>query len=135
MDFGFTNDDARFAAATAWREAAIADGWDAKPSYASEAMDRMCKLERDGFVVRVASRTQMGKWKYQADVCGWAPDGLQIRLPTVYTDFELIKQQVRHCSDCNKDDVDTFRVSFAGRVCASCLPAAQKAREYPGWSN
>lgn len=135
MDFGLTNSDAQFDAANAWREAAIADGWTASPSYEGEPATSMCDLKRDGFHIRVASRLEKGRWKYMAQVTGWGPDGMSIRLPTVYSTFQLIQQQVRHCADCGKDDVDTFRVGFAGRVCAVCLPEARKKCEYPGWAD
>lgn len=135
MDFGFTNDDAKFAAANAWREAAIADGWEATPCYSSEPLTAMCHLSRDGFKVRVASREKQGKWKYMADVCGWGPDGLSIRLPTVYSGFELIQQQLRHCNKCEADDVDTQQYSFAGRCCSNCIDQARKQHEYPGWNS
>lgn len=133
MDDGYTNDSARFAAAVAWREAAIADGWDAKPGYPNhEAMERVCHLSKDGYIVHVLTREKVGKWAYQASVNVWGPDGLAIKPPFVY-DMAAITAGTRHCNYCNADDVDTERVGFAGRCCAACLPRQREIAERPGW--
>lgn len=137
MDFGFTNDGARHAAAVAWRLAAQADGWEVNAGSADEPIERYAHLSKDGWVAHVMARVEEpgGRWAYQASVTVWASDGLQIMVPTVYPGFSALQALTRHCGDCGKHDVETTRVSFAGRVCLDCLPAARKHREYPGWSS
>lgn len=119
----------------AFRDAAITDGWNARPTYKIEGQDRACTLERDGFTIMLISRadaTREGKMLYFASISIWGPDGLAIEPPTEYS-FDEIRARVRWCSECGEKNVDTMRVGFAGRVCSKCLPAAKKKHEYPGW--
>lgn len=135
MDFGFTNDGARLRAAEAYRDAAVADGWSKRPTYESESIDRACTLNRDGFIMQVLTRDnseKKRKWKHEAQISIWGPDGLAIPPPAEY-DFAKIKALTRHCMYCKTDDVDTERVGFAGRCCAKCLPDQRKKIERPGW--
>jgi hypothetical protein len=130
----YTNDDAQYQAAIAFREAAIADGWDAKPTYgASEPMESACTLEREGFKCSVLARVKPpGRYKYEAGVSIWGPDRLCIRAPKVY-DWAIISGSLRKCGYCHATDVETERVGFAGRCCQACLPRVQKQVETPGW--
>lgn len=135
MDFGYTNDESRLQAARIWRDAAIADGWSARPTYDDhESQDRACSLEREGFVVQVLTRVMKpdSRWKYQVSISVWGPDTLAIVPPDTY-DWGAILAATRHCNYCRKDGVDTQRVGFAGRCCAACLPAQRKVSERPGW--
>lgn len=135
-EFGFTNDRAELDAAHAWRVAAIADGWKAKPTYdKNEPLERHATLSKDGFVAHVKARDDTEKkyrHRYEAGVHVWAPDGLSVRAPTIY-DFAAIKAGVRHCVNCGKDDVDTQRYSFAGRCCADCVQPLRAKYERSGW--
>jgi hypothetical protein len=137
MDFGFTNNDARLRAAEAFRDAATADGWSMRATYGSEPIERASTLTRDGYTMQVLTRDnseKKGKWKHEAQISIWGPDGLAINPPEIY-DFAKLKSLTRHCNYCKTDDVDTQRVGFAGRCCAACLPAMRAKIETPGWTN
>lgn len=134
--WGFTNDAAQLAAVAAFRDAAAADGWEITPTYPGhEPADRAATLTREGFKLQVLTRTiEPGrKWKYEADINGWAPDQLGIKLPRVYS-WDAIKAAARHCNECGADDVDTERFYFAGRACAKCAPAARARTEVGNWT-
>jgi hypothetical protein len=132
VSFGFTNDESQWNAANAYREAAIKDGWDVS-QLSSEPIESWCKLERLGFVTHVLARVLIGcKWKYQAMVSIWGPDGLAIPAPKTY-DWSAISSGTTQCMSCGKAGVEIHRFSFAGRCCADCLPAMREQYEYPGW--
>lgn len=135
-DFGFTNDQAQFDAAVAWRVAAIADGWAAEASYDGEPMESACRLTRDGFVAHVLARTNKpgGRWKFTAKVDAWGPDRMAVRSPMVY-DWGKLLQGTQHCKYCGADGVDTQRVGFAGRCCAACIVRERARIERPGWDD
>lgn len=136
-DFGFTNDQTRFALVRAYVAAAVADGWSIEPTYGtSESVDRAAKLTRDGFVMLTLAREYPAgsKWAGEARISMWAPDGLAIKPPDTY-DWAAIQAGVRHCNWCDADDVETFRAGFAGRVCQQCLKEARVKYEFPGWTN
>jgi hypothetical protein len=136
MDFGFTNDDARLRAAQAYRNAAAADGWLLRPTYGSESVERAASLDREGFKMMVLTRDnseKKGKWKHEAQISIWGPDGLAITPPEIY-DFSEILAGTRRCGYCKTQDVETERVGFAGRCCAKCLPAMRAKIEKPGWT-
>jgi hypothetical protein len=133
--FGFTDDEAMYKAAIAYREAAVADGWTIKPTYGEhEPVERAATLTRDGWHMSILARTGEGKWKYTASVHIWAPDGVAIIPPDTY-DFEQIKAAERTCMNCKATDVDTCRVGFAGRCCEKCLPEMRRVHEYAGWTS
>lgn len=136
MDFGFTNDRAKFEAAQAFRDAAVADGWSIKPTYGkSEDVGRVSSLERDGFKMMAMTRDHTNdrhKWKYEAQISIWGPDGLAVTPPETY-DFAEIRARIRRCSYCKTSNVETERVGFAGRCCAECLPEMRRKIEVPGW--
>lgn len=131
--FGFTNDQAEYDAAVAFREAAKADGWTCVPTYGdSEPVERAARLMRDGWVISILAREKVGKWKYEANVHAWGPDGMSIRTPRVY-DFQVMQAELRTCKACGATDVPTHRYSFAGRCCEQCLPEMRRQHEGPGW--
>lgn len=130
--FGFTNDRAQYDAAIAWRDAAIADGWEASPAYDTEDIGRACRLRRDGFEVQVITREKVGKWKYEAQVNVWGPDGMCVNPMKTYNWTDLV-DGLRVCDQCKKTDRDTKRVGFANRVCAECFESAKQRIEVPGW--
>ena len=139
MRFGFTNRDEIFTAACAFRDAAVADGWSIKPTYQSEPVERASHLKKDGFMMSMLTRSEAtgkmpGKWKYEADICIWGPDGLTIGAPEKY-DFATIQAGMTTCNSCGKTGVETQRYSFAGRCCAACRPAMAKKHEYAGWTD
>jgi hypothetical protein len=134
--FGLTNDEQEIDEVSAFREAAIADGWEAKPGSAGELIESYAYLTKDGFTMHVLARRQEGmKFKFQASVNIWGPDGLAIQLTGPIYDWESIKAGLRRCAECGKEDVDTQRYSFAGRCCADCRPELAKKHEYTGWTN
>lgn len=113
----------------AWREAAIADGWQHEPLYAPhETEEQACRMARDGFKAHVIVRGNHGD-----SVAVWGPDGMQVRVPREYT-WEAVVAGLRTCQPCGATDVDTVRYSFAGRCCAACRPAMARQHEYPGWT-
>lgn len=137
MDFGFTNDRAKWEGANVYREAAIAGGWTCEATYKSEPVDSAATLSRDGWKLSIISRDKSdkgGKWKYEASVHVWAPDGLQVTVSNQY-DFEQLKAAIRNCNECGADDVETTRYSFAGRWCLKCnsSPELNKKYHYHGW--
>jgi hypothetical protein len=130
VDFGFTNDQARYAAAIAWRDAAIADGWSARATYGnSESFDRASSLDHaDGYKVMILTRTNDkpgAKWKFEAEVNVWGPDGLAIKPPAQY-DMTAIRAATETCHYCGKVGRKTERVGFAGRACMVCAPVEEK---------
>ena len=133
MDFGYTNDQALFEAAVMWRDAAIADGWDARATYDCEPFERASTLTRNGFVAQIITRKDVGKWKFSATISVWGPDGLAINPPNKYK-WESISEGISTCNYCGATGVETHRVGFAGRVCLKCKPEISKKVEYPGWT-
>ena len=133
-EWGFTNDSAELSLVQQCRDDAIADGWSSMPTYQNESIDRACKLSRDGWTAQVLTREnkQGAKWKFEAAVNVWGPDGLACNVPMKYS-FEELSKNLSVCSHCKKEGVETHRVGFAGRVCSSCLPEQRKKIEYPGW--
>lgn len=150
MDFGFTNDSREFARVCAWRDAAIADGWDHRPTYGNESEERACRLSHpDGWSIQILTRSRgnyvpdprwpnhpapHGKWTYEAQVNVWGPDGMHVPAGATY-DFARMKALLRTCPECKATDVETERVGFANRCCAKCAPALRAKIETPGWTN
>lgn len=146
--FGFTNDTKEFDLVCAFRDAAIADGWDHKGTYEpTEAEDRACQLSRDGFIMHILTRSREnwipdsrysnqlsphGKWNYESEVNIWGPDGLAIHAGPVY-DWNEITSKVRACPKCGSKNVDTVRVGFAGRYCQFCADKVRPSIETHGW--
>lgn len=115
--FGLTDDETFLEAARDFRFAALADGWVAKDDTGEH-------FEKEGFNLHVLSRIckpGSNRYRYMASVHIWGPDRLAIFPPDVY-DWETIKARVRTCNYCGASDVDTQRISFAGRSCAKCIP-------------
>ena len=69
----------------------------------------------------------------QGSVHVWGADGMAIKVGRVYS-WEEIQAGLTMCNECGAHG-PTFRFSFAGRCCATCLPAMRKKHEYPGWTN
>lgn len=135
MDFGFTNDENRYNSAVAYREAAKADGWDCKPTYEDmESVECAARLTREGYVMSIITRKNVGKWKYQATVHIWNPGGAAVMPPATYS-WEEINANSTKCHFCQTSGVKLFGVGFAGLACGTCLPAARKKLEYGGWNN
>lgn len=135
MDFGYTNDAQQISDIRAWRDAAIADGWACAPTYGDhESVGRAWRLSRDGFVAQGITREEVGKWKFEARLSVWGPDGKAIRLRGPLYSFDDVQAGVRTCNNCGATDVETHRYSFAGRCCAACLPAMREKHERRGWN-
>jgi hypothetical protein len=136
--WGFSNDVADLEAVRQWVATAVADGWQIEPTYQTEPVESAATLDKGGFramaLMRDRGENHDRRYRYEAKVSAWGPDGLAISVPATY-DFALIEKAVRRCGECGREDVDTQRVGFAGRTCADCLPAARKKHEYSGWTN
>lgn len=134
-EWGFTDSIHDFNAVVAWRDAAIADGWEHRPTYGThESEDRACKLTKDRFVVQVLTRThEKAKRRYEAQVSAWGPDGLAIRVPDIY-DWHAIQSAVMRCNYCGACPVETSRVAFAGRACGTCGPQ-ERAKLPRNWAD
>lgn len=132
-----TNDIKKFEAVEAFRDAAIADGWHAEPTYEGEAFERASRLTRDGYVMQVITRDNKDKGyrvRYDCSVHIWGPDGLSLKRPAEYS-MIAIEQSANTCLICEGVFEQTFRYNFAGRACAGCLPKAKAETEKPGWNN
>jgi hypothetical protein len=124
-----------------WRDAAIADGWEATPTYGeSESIERACRLEHpDGFVAQIITRFDENpcygvKWRANSTISIWGPDRLAIKEPYKYNMGE-IKANLRLCDYCKEYVEETVRVGFANRSCKKCAPEMIKKIEVPGWCN
>lgn len=132
--FGNTNDPDLLRDAHAFRDAAVEDGWDIRPTYNSEPEVRAASLSREGFKMQVISRSLKDmKFAYSASVHIWGPDGLAVTVPDVY-DWAAISGAVDKCLECGAEG-EVHRAGFAGRYCAKCLPEQKKAQEFPGWTS
>lgn len=119
--------------ALAWRESAMRDGWNSRPTYPSEPESQAFTLSREGYKVHGLARPETKDTVGSGQITCWGPDGLQIAVGESY-DWPAIKAGMRTCAYCHKSGVKTERVGFAGRCCAECLPAMRAAIETPGWT-
>lgn len=133
-EFGFTNDSKDFIEVCKWKHAAIKDGWSIEPTYQIEDVSSAATLHKDGFTASIYTRRNIGKWRYEANVSVWGPDGLAIIVPRMYN-WKEIKRATRRCNYCKAENVNTKRVGFAGRCCDNCHPTLKPKIEYPGWDN
>ena len=136
-EWGFTNDPEDIERVRQWVAAAVADGWTIYPTYRTEPVESAARLSKDGFQAQVLMRDHgtegTHRWRYEAKVSLWGPDGLCLSVPQVY-DWERLTSATRMCGECGAKDVDIQRVGFAGRCCATCLSKARAKYEYDGWT-
>lgn len=128
-DWGLTNDPIWKERASAFREAAIADGWRPTDDTGEHFM-------KDGYAMHVLSRDEgpehHGLYRYHTSVAIWGPDGMAIAPPNLY-DWKTIQAGITTCNYCGKKGIEPQRVSFAGRCCIECLPGLRDSLERPGW--
>jgi len=98
-------------AVTAWREAALADGWTQSQTYAGWPVEQRATLTRDGWIALVSA----DGW---ASVAAYGPDRCVVRVPTVYS-WEALQEEQLICSECFTRG-PTVRLVFATRVCPDC---------------
>lgn len=128
-----------------FRRALLADGWTVEATYKSEPVESASTCKKDGFVISLLSRDWLEtkqhypwyknaqpKRRYECSINIWGPDSLAIEPPETY-DFAFIRRGLRTCNNCKREDVDTYRYSFAGRCCVDCLAEMQRIHEFPGW--
>ena len=96
-----------------FRDDAIADGWTCTERYEGESIDSYYQLDKDGFLIAGCNRS------YEVKICGWGPDGLDIKTPSTYS-MQAIQDAVHRCSFCGAEGVETVRVGFADRSCKEC---------------
>ena len=112
-----------------WGVNAVADGWAGEPLYPKSASSQSAaRLTKDGWTVHILNGIS------RSSVAVWGPDGLRVKTPFPYS-FEALIQALRTCLYCSAENVDTQRVSFAGRCCGACITEQRKRLEYPGWTN
>lgn len=121
------------AKALAWREAAMADGWQSAPTYSHEDELRAFRLTRDGFVVQGLARPADDKTLGVGEISCWGPDGMSIPAGEFY-DWAAIKAGIETCHYCGAHPVKTERVAFAGRACAECGPK-ERAKLPSNWAD
>jgi hypothetical protein len=114
--------------AHAWREAALADGWEGKPTYDHEPIEHAARLTREDWVCLILSRPLIGKdgSSNSPDITVWGPDRAQIAVPVPY-DWAAMQAAIRVCAHCGKTDVETKCYAFADRCCIECGPPYQKS--------
>ena len=118
-----------------WKTDAVADGWLIKPTYKIEPVESAATLERENFVAQIYTRYKESKpkeYQYDGSVSVWGPDRLAIDVQHPYS-WKQLNDELRYCHSCNSKDVDTVRISFAGRCCKKCLPELRKTHEPSGW--
>lgn len=132
--FGFTNDLTVLEAVRQWRDAAIADGWTER-DMDNDPRRRRSHLNRDGYTAHTVTRegSDGSKWKCEAAIYLWGPDGPAIEPPSIY-DWAAITAGQRHCPVCGRDGVETFRIAFANRACAECRPCLRAKLEVGNWT-
>jgi hypothetical protein len=107
---------------------ARADGWVDHTEHKTGG--DMTWLMKDGWSLCAI----MARGEASGAITIWAPDQLQIIPPREYNWME-IGRQTRYCEYCKSADVDTVRIGFAGRCCATCRPKLAKILEKFGWCN
>jgi|GEM_PF-3222612 len=130
---------------TAWRDAALADGWAARPTYTTvsggvgESAERACTLTRDGFTVQVVTRPA-GKDRQgyatpvDASIAAWGPDGLAIELDSPTYSMTALQRSLTRCGYCEAEG-PTTRLGFAGRACPECRTVLAPKIEHRGWAD
>lgn len=136
---GFTNDSKELTRVIKWVQEAIEDGWEAKPMYENhESVFSAAKLEKDGWIAHALMRIHgdKSKWAFETAIHVWAPDTLSVN-PRQSYNWEALKKSTKHCQYCGTDDVETTRMSFAGRACLSCRedPKVIAKAEPRGWTS
>jgi hypothetical protein len=124
---------ALIAKAVVWHAAAIADGWNSRPTYSHEPEEQAFTLSREGFLVQGLARPCTSDTVGSGQLTCWGPDGLSIPVGEIY-DWPAIQAGLTTCENCGTTGVETFRAAFVNRGCADCLPAMKAALETPGWN-
>ena len=114
------------AKAIAWREAAIADGWQCRPTYDHEPMEQAFRMTKDGFIVLGLARPETHEACGSGEISAWGPDGMHIPAGETY-DWPALKRAVETCQYCGAFPCKTERVAFAGRACEECGPKQRAA--------
>ena len=118
-----------------WRADAIADGWISRPTYGDhEDEARMASLTKNGWQAQVDNRPVRPNGYDERRVSVWDAKGIVVIVEYPYS-AESLQRGQRICQFCKATNVDTHRVSFAGRCCTACLPEQRKKLEYPGGTN
>ena len=126
--------------AAQYRSDALADGWTSEPLSKWESEELWSRLHRDGFTLQIVARLPRPQSEHSIAikkpngmVHAWGPDGMGIKIGRHYS-WDELRAGLTTCNECGTRG-KTYRFSFAGRCCATCLPAMKKKHEYPGWEN
>lgn len=116
--------------ARAFRDAAIADEWEAKPLYEGGEIEQAVQLTRDEWVIHIYLRSET-----DCGVSIWGPDRLAVYYPDSEPyDFEELERRLYICSVCGAEG-ETVRLGFAGRVCPACRKELAPTVEFRGWAD
>ena len=133
------NNHIEFQKANEFRNAALADGWIAKPTYAPhEPIESAASLKHsEGYKMMIITRDNIPEYpnaknRYEIDISIWGSDGLHIDTPPEYN-MQMIRNGTKKCDNCKQIVDKTFRYSFAGRCCEQCLPKMREQYEKSGW--
>lgn len=125
-----------------WLDLFIEDGWTITPLSESSKSDKNLWVKAEdstGWRAHIDLRdyphSKLSEEERQR-VHVWAPDDLAVIVTNQPSLDSLVAAQ-RYCIFCNTFDVDTVRISFAGRCCTHCRKDEELVRklEYPGWAN
>jgi hypothetical protein len=113
------------------------DGWEIKHQY--EENDPFFTATKEGFKIMIDCRlhpnatiTPTFSKGILARIHAWGPDEIAIEPPFPY-EWLKFKEAVFICEFCGKKVDKTYRVGFANRSCANCLPKARQELEKSGW--
>ncbi len=128
-------------AVRAWVKVAIEDGWEQKPTYKGESVERAATLHKEGFMAMAIMREPMGATGRQtgnrypnAALNVWGPDKMAVKSTLPY-DWEGLMCALHACQFCGKVfEGKAYHVKFADRACQTCGPVEQ-SKLPPNWAD
>jgi hypothetical protein len=126
----------------AWVVAAVADGWSIGPTYRHEPVESAARLDHAALGLKAAVLTRAAPPFCCADgtpvvsLNVWDLDNVALDhgVPESFRyDRAALLAAKRTCPVCKATNVETFRVAFANRACAACLPAERARLERRNW--
>lgn len=118
--------------ALAWREDAMADGWQSAPTYSHEPEATAFRLTKDGWIAQGLARPAADDSVGAGTISCWAPDGMHVPTTEIY-DWWRLERAAKTCEFCHAFPVETKRVAFVNRACLTCEPI-ESAKLEPNWA-